>query len=162
DPTRVGCRDTRRVTAQVSRHRRSASRKAASDGASTRPHRPPLNDDLVAYVTRRLTDRDRRILDLLYEHRVFTTDQLSEAFFGSLMGEARRVAGCRLVEWWSERRCEAWCRDLVRPDGYGAWRDDSRLVEFFLEYDRGTEPLDRIHEKLEGYGWLADAIERHI
>lgn len=241
-PARLSCRVQRGVTGQVKRHRGLASRKADSKGPLTRPHRPPLNDDLVAYVSRRLTDRDRRILELLADHRVFTTDQLADAFFGSattarhrltqlhqlrlvqrfapfvakgsapfhyvldelgdlvvaaergeerrrrwrqdralvlsrsqrlahtvgvngffaaLMGEARRRPECRLVEWWSERRCEAWCGDLVRPDGCGAWREAGGLVEFFAEYDRGTEPLDRLKAKLDGYRLIADAVEHH-
>jgi DNA-binding CsgD family transcriptional regulator len=239
---RLRCRAGRDATGQVKRYRGAAGRKADSEGPLTRPHRPPLNDDLVAYVSRRLTDRDRRILELLAEHRVFTTDQLADAFFGSpttarhrltqlhqlrlvqrfapfvpkgsapfhyvldqlgdlvvaadrgeerkgrwrqdralvlsrsqrlahivgvngfftaLMGQTRRQPECRLVQWWSEQRCQDWCGALVRPDGYGAWREDEGLVEFLLEYDRGTEPLERLHQKLDGYGWLADAVERH-
>jgi hypothetical protein len=71
----------------------------------------------------------------------------------------RAHAGPRaaLVVWWSERRCaDHWGR-LVRPDGYGRWREDDREVDFFLEYDRGTEPLDRLAAKLAGYQQLADA-----
>ena len=90
-PARLSCRVQRGATAQVGRHRGSASRKADSAGPLTRPHRPPLNDDLVAYVSRRLTDRDRRILDLLYEHRVFTTEQLADAFFGSATTARHRL-----------------------------------------------------------------------
>lgn len=40
---------------------------------------------------------------------------------------------------------------IVRPDGYGRWHQDGREVDFFLEYDRGTEPLDRLAAKLAGY-----------
>jgi len=43
----------------------------------------------------------------------------------------------------------------VRPDGYGRWRERGTEVDFFLEYDRGTEPLDRLAAKLAGYQKLA-------
>jgi hypothetical protein len=42
-----------------------------------------MSDDLVLYVARRLTGRDRAILDLLAEHRVLTTEHIADAFFGS-------------------------------------------------------------------------------
>jgi hypothetical protein len=48
---------------------------------------------------------------------------------------------------------------VVRPDGYGRWREHDREVDFFLEYDRGTEPLDRLAAKLAGYQQLADATQ---
>jgi hypothetical protein len=47
----------------------------------------------------------------------------------------------------------------VRPDGYGRWQEHGREVDFFLEYDRGTEPLQRLTAKLIAYGELADATE---
>jgi hypothetical protein len=47
----------------------------------------------------------------------------------------------------------------VRPDGYGRWREHGTEVDFFLEYDRGTEPLDRLAAKLAGYQDLAAATE---
>jgi predicted HTH transcriptional regulator len=40
--------------------------------------------DQIASLAGRLTDRDRSILRLVHEHRVFTTHQLAEVFFGSL------------------------------------------------------------------------------
>ena len=45
----------------------------------------------------------------------------------------------------------------MRPDGYGRWREHDREVDFFLEYDRGTEPLERLAAKLHAYSQLADA-----
>ena len=202
--------------------------------------------DQLARLAGRLTDRDRAILHLIGDHRVFTTSQLAAVFFGSqdraehrlrqltdarvlarfrphtrhcegsapyhyvlgplgaavlaadhdkdlrrvgyrqdkalalahsqhlahlvgvngffttliASGRHRRPQGATraaLVVWWSERRCaDHWGR-LVRPDGYGRWREDDREVDFFLEYDRGTEPLDRLTAKLAGYQQLADA-----
>jgi hypothetical protein len=202
--------------------------------------------DQLTRLAGRLTDRDRAILHLIGEHRVFTTGQLAAVFFGSqdraehrlrqltdarvlarfrphtrhgegsapyhyVLGplgaavlaaehdrDLRRVAyrqdkalalahsqhlghlvgvngffttliaqarhsraqaasRAALVVWWSERRCDDHWGRLVRPDGYGRWREHDREVDFFLEYDRGTEPLDRLAAKLHAYSQLADA-----
>src|SRR6266496_6383570 len=48
---------------------------------------------------------------------------------------------------------------VVRPDRYGRWRQGDREVGFVLEYDCGTEPLDRLAAKLHGYDELVDATE---
>jgi hypothetical protein len=79
-------------------------------------------------------------------------------FFAALAGYARqqRPGGAALAVWWSERRCADRWGDLVRPDGYGRWQDHGREVDFFLEYDRGTEPLQRLTTKLIAYGELAE------
>jgi Replication-relaxation len=86
------------------------------------------------------------------------------SFFTTLIacGRHRRPQGATraaLVVWWSERRCAGHWGRLVRPDGYGRWREGDREVDFFLEYDRGTEPLDRLAAKLAGYQQLADATQ---
>lgn len=39
----------------------------------------------------------------------------------------------------------------MRPDGYGCWEAQGRVVRFFLEHDTGTEPLTRVAGKLDGY-----------
>jgi Replication-relaxation len=85
-------------------------------------------------------------------------------FFTTLIAHARHrrpqaASGASLTAWWSERRCaDHWGR-LVRPDGYGRWREGDREVDFFLEYDRGTESLDRLAAKLHAYSQLADATQ---
>lgn len=56
-----------------------------------------------------------------------------------------------LIDWWSERRCTAhWGRD-VRPDGYAMTEVNGVEAPFFLEYDRGTESIDRVVKKLDAY-----------
>jgi hypothetical protein len=60
----------------------------------------------------------------------------------------RRSQGVRLVAWCLERRCHDHWGQLVRPDGYGRWHEHGTQVDFLLEYDRGTEPLDRLAAKL--------------
>ena len=63
-----------------------------------------------------------------------------------------------LDEWWSERRCAREWGEVVRPDGYGVWAEHGDIaLPFLLEYDNGTEPLDRLAAKLPGYARLAAA-----
>jgi hypothetical protein len=76
-------------------------------------------------------------------------------FFAALAGFARRRRDAALVAWWPERRCAERWGQLVRPDGYGRWRRGSAEVDFFVEYDRGTEDLGRLLGKLDGYAELA-------
>jgi hypothetical protein len=82
-------------------------------------------------------------------------------FFTALAASARqrRREGALLAVWWSERRCRDRWGQIVRPDGYGRWQEHDTEVDFFLEYDRGTEPLDRLAAKLASYQDLAAATE---
>lgn len=197
-----------------------------------------VSDDAILQVANRLTERDRRILRLLYDHRIFTTDHLTEVFFSNpttarhrltqlyrlrlvdrfrprrwpsdcapyhyvigqigamvvaaerdedpdkhqwkankalAIGSSQRLDhlvgvnaffvqlmkhrrynpdSAKLLEWWSERHCAKAMGGLVYPDAYGVWEEDGRVVEFMLEYDRGTESLDRVATKLKGYKHL--------
>lgn len=66
--------------------------------------------------------------------------------------------GMALLAWWSEQRCARLFGDLVRPDGYGRWYEPGHGgIEFFLEYDRGTENTHQVARKLDGYAQLAAA-----
>jgi hypothetical protein len=76
--------------------------------------------------------------------------------FTTLAAHARHTPGCELQRWWSEHRCRQSWHGAVRPDGYGRWRDGGRGIDFFLEYDTGTEPLSRVAAKLPSYQRLAD------
>ncbi len=78
-------------------------------------------------------------------------------FFAALAAAARRRPDTKLVHWWSERRCAASWGEIVRPDSYGHWHENGADVDFFLEYDRGTEPLHRLVDKLDGYTDLQTA-----
>ncbi|XVS65512.1 replication-relaxation family protein [Actinosynnema sp. CA-299493] len=62
-----------------------------------------------------------------------------------------------LAAWWSEARCVRYFGDLVKPDGYGRWHDGDRRIEWFLEYDFGTEALTKLAGKLTGYAALAQS-----
>ncbi len=78
-------------------------------------------------------------------------------FFTALLRSARTRPGCRLEQWWSERRCSREWGEVVRPDGYGRWVDGLIALPFLLEYDNGTETLERLAAKLPGYAGLAAA-----
>ncbi len=81
------------------------------------------------------------------------------AWFTTLVAHARHHAHAQLTTWWSETRCARLFGDLVRPDGYGRWASHGHLVEFFLEYDLGTEPTTVVAGKLSGYAALAAATD---
>jgi hypothetical protein len=77
--------------------------------------------------------------------------------FCSLARWARGVEDAELVEWWPERRCNNEWGEVVRPDSFGLLRQRQRVVEFFVEVDRGTETLARLADKLAGYAELTRA-----
>ncbi|GAB3474312.1 protein involved in plasmid replication-relaxation [Amycolatopsis cihanbeyliensis] len=79
-------------------------------------------------------------------------------FFTTLVALSRRPgARGQLTAWWSELRCGRLFGDMVRPDAYGRWREDGHRIEFFLEFDFGTEDLGKLAHKLHGYEKLATA-----
>lgn len=77
--------------------------------------------------------------------------------FTGLIAAARRNPAARLDKWWPEPRCAKTWGTYTRPDGYGRWREGDTYVDFFLEYDTGTEPLAKVVKKLRGYAELAAA-----
>jgi len=81
----------------------------------------------------------------------------SNGVFTALIRTARDHPDQSLALWWPERRCAAEWGEVVRPDGYGVWQESGRQVRFLLEYDRGTEPLGRLADKLAGYAELLAA-----
>lgn len=201
--------------------------------------RPRADHDLASAVARRLTPRDRLLCRTLYDHRVLTTEQVTDLCFDNLttarhrltalydlrvldrfrpfraVGSdpyhylldtlgveivaadrgvevprpglhhsralaladsqrlahllgvnglfcaltrwARTVEDAELAEWWPERRCATEWGEVVRPDGFGTLRQRQRVVEFFVEFDRGTETLTRLADKLTGYAELVRA-----
>ena len=208
---------------------------AAADG-----RRPRADQNLVAAVARRLTPRDRLLCQVLFDHKVLTTEQVTDLCFDNLTTARHRLTAlyelrvldrfrpfrpvgsdpyhylldtlgvevvaadrgievprpgtppqpgprtgrqpaprppardqrpvllprplgtgpaedAELAEWWSERRCAAEWGEVVRPDGFGTLRQRNRVVEFFVEYDRGTETLARLADKLTGYAELVHA-----
>ena len=112
-------------------------------------HHPDPVPALVGY-------RRDRTLALAYSQRLAHLVGVN-SFFCALTHTARHQNGAELERWWSEQTCAAHWGRLVRPDGYGRWREHDTGVEFFLEYDRGSEPLARLAGKLPGYLALAQA-----
>lgn len=72
-------------------------------------------------------------------------------FYSALVGHARATPSAEVVDWLTEAEATRWADGIVRPDAYGSWRQDSNVVEFFLEWDRGTESRGRLVAKLGGY-----------
>lgn len=100
-PARLSCRSRDTTKRQVGGGPGSADRKSDSLGLLTKPRRRAMGDDLVLYVARRLTGRDRAILDLLAEHRVLTSEHIADAFFGSATTARHRLTqlhAMRLVQ----------------------------------------------------------------
>jgi hypothetical protein len=77
--------------------------------------------------------------------------------FTGLVAASRHYQFSHLDQWWSEQRCAETWGGYARPDGYGRWFEDGAHLDFFLEYDTGTEPLGRVVKKLRGYAELAAA-----
>jgi len=80
-------------------------------------------------------------------------------FFSRLALHARNNSGCELRQWRSERQATKSYAGIVHPDGYGEWQENGRRIEFFLEFDNGTENMDEVIHKLEGYRDLSRAGE---
>ena len=138
-----------------------------------RPHRTPgsapyhyLLGPLGAALLAARTEQDpaqvgyRRDRTLALAHSQRLQHLLGvNGFFTSLVRAARGHPDAALEVWWSEQRCAARWGRLVRPDGYGRWREHRQRVDFFLEYDRGSEAPQRLVGKLVGYLELAHASE---
>ena len=123
-------------------------------------------DELPASQLRRMKKRRLSLDHLAYSthltHRVETT-----SFFTRLRWDERtHDDGRRLAAWMNEGQLRDKLQsnriDDIRPDGYGAWHQDGRMLEFFLEHDRGTEPLSRLQDKLRRYEPLMTQRDRHI
>jgi hypothetical protein len=59
-----------------------------------------------------------------------------------------------VTRWLSDKELTGLALGLV-PDGYVEWTADGLTYCAFLEYDRGTEPLGRLEQKVRGYVELA-------
>jgi len=73
-------------------------------------------------------------------------------WFGTrLLGHAREHASTDLLRWWSERTTANMFGQRIHPDGHGVWTDGTRQVGYFLELDRGTEPIGKLADKLNSH-----------
>jgi hypothetical protein len=75
--------------------------------------------------------------------------------FTGLIAHARQHPDTAVTAWWPETRCVRAFGDLVRPDGYGKWREADREIEWFLEHDTGSYALTKVTTKLADYATLA-------
>jgi hypothetical protein len=108
--------------------------------------------------------RHDRAMGIAHNQRLAHTVGVND-FFTSLIARTRHTPPPQteaVVVWWSESRCARHFGDLVIPDGYGRWRTRHRTggvreVEWFLEFDTGTESLTKVGRKLAGYARLADS-----
>jgi hypothetical protein len=102
-----------------------------------------------------------RALAIAHSPRLNHTVGVCE-LYSHLAAASRTAPGTdgALTSWWSELTCLHLYSDLARPDAFGRWHAPGlhgqlRTTEFFLEYDTGTENLDRVAGKLDGYTRLA-------
>ena len=100
----------------------------------------------LRYVVRAEEDRER---DSYLAHRIGVN-----AFFCALIEAGRVNDGHGLAKWVPERTvrtADGW----IRPDGYGVYLHPGGALDFYLEYDRGTETTRQLAHKLAGYVGVA-------
>lgn len=107
-------------------------------------------------TSRDLGYRRDQALAILHSQKLSHTVGVN-SLLAALVAHARAHPGTHLQTWWPEHRCARTWGAYVRPDAYAAWRDHDHYVDFFLEYDTGTEPLHRLTRKLVNYAALAEA-----
>ncbi|VVJ21536.1 Uncharacterised protein [Amycolatopsis camponoti] len=104
--------------------------------------------------------RHDRSMAIAHNQRLAHTVGVAD-FFTSLIARSRRHDPVRCGEgvtaWWSETRCARHFGDLVIPDAYGRWHSATGELEFFLEFDTGSESLTKVSRKLLAYARLADS-----
>jgi DNA-binding CsgD family transcriptional regulator len=124
-------------------------------GQIVHPTRYNDPDRYEAAAPRSSVERTERIVGSRKLAHLLGTNQL----FVDLLGYARTDTGATLLRWWSEQRTtNAYTAMIgIRPDAHGIWRVGDRTVGFWLEHDRGTEPLDTVLRKLRNYARLGDA-----
>ncbi|MPZ90544.1 MAG: hypothetical protein GEU68_02775 [Actinobacteria bacterium] len=96
----------------------------------------------LRYVVRDEEDREQ---DAWLAHRIGANE-----FFCTLIEAGRAIDGHGLAKWVPERTvrtAEGW----IRPDGYGVYLHPGGALDFYLEYDRGTETTRQLANKLAGY-----------
>ena len=99
--------------------------------------------------------RHHRALGIAHSLRLAHTIGVND-WFTALIHHAQHHPHSAVTAWWSETRCTRYFGDLTQPDAYGRYHQNHREIEFFLEYDLGTEPLTKLTRKLTGYAALAD------
>jgi hypothetical protein len=114
----------------------------------------PLSARLTALATGQAPPSARALRE--HQDRVYANPALdhlldTNEFFVRLLAHSRAHQDSSLRRWWSQRATAAAFGQRVHPDGHGVWTDQDRETGFFLELDRGTEPLGRLADKLSSY-----------
>jgi hypothetical protein len=106
----------------------------------------------LRYVVRNEEDREQ---DSYLAHRIGVNE-----FFCALIEAGRAIDAHGLAKWVPERTVrtgDGW----IRPDGFGVFLHPDGELDFYLEYDRGTETTRQLANKLAGYiGVARDWTER--
>ncbi len=90
-------------------------------------------------------DEEDRQQDSYLAHRIGVNE-----FFCALIEAGRQKHGHGLAKWVPERTVrtsDGW----IRPDGFGVFLHPNGALDFYLEYDRGTETTRQLANKLAGY-----------
>ncbi|MDQ3662821.1 MAG: replication-relaxation family protein [Actinomycetota bacterium] len=96
----------------------------------------------LRYVVRDEEDREQ---DSYLAHRLGVNE-----FFCALIEAGRQNDGHGLAKWVPERTVRTG-NGWIRPDGYGVYLHRGGALDFYLEYDRGTETTRQLANKLAGY-----------
>jgi hypothetical protein len=100
-------------------------------------------------------DEEDREQDAYLAHRIGVNE-----FFCALI-EAGRQNECHGLAKWVPERTVRTAEGWIRPDGYGVFLHPLGGLDFYLEYDRGTETTRQLASKLAGYiGVARDWTER--
>jgi hypothetical protein len=106
----------------------------------------------LRYVIR---DEEDRKQDAWLAHRIGVNE-----FFCALIEAGRQNDSHGLAKWVPERTvrtADGW----IRPDGYGVYLHPNGALDFYLEYDRGTETTRQLANKLAGYIGVARDWTEH-
>jgi hypothetical protein len=114
----------------------------------------PLSARLTALATEQTPPTARALRER--QDRVYANPALdhlldTNEFFTRLLAHSRSHEDTALRRWWSERVTTGAFGQRIHPDGHGVWAEPDRETGFFLELDRGTEPLGRLADKLSSY-----------
>lgn len=96
----------------------------------------------LRYVIRDEEDREQ---DAWLAHRIGVNE-----FFCALIEAGRSTDGHGLAKWVPERTVKT-ADGWIRPDGYGVFLHPNGALDFYLEYDRGTETTRQLANKIAGY-----------
>lgn len=107
--------------------------------ALSRGERPPSPKTVREQQDRRLSAR-----------HVGHNDGVNQ-FGVDLLSFARTHPDAALLRWWASARTASAINHNSRPDSHGVWREEGRVVAYFLEFDTGTESLTVLARKVAAY-----------